>query len=113
MDSLNSKASETRRDCGMRRPRNFRIPEDTDNKLLALANATGKNLTETIVWCIESTSRRYLTHEHGCSFLICLSNGFHCAISAPEQIKLGNGGFEDADKICTACGKISETVKGA
>jgi len=104
-----------------------RLPESTDEKLRDLAEARGKNLTDTIVEIIEIASTqpdfftqreastpRYQWLDDACPALVYLhqddedKEGFYCVEKAPHQKKLGDGSDTDARRICEA----HQAIKG-
>jgi len=104
---------------------NIRLPESTDEKLRDLAEARGKNLTDTVVDLIELAAAnpdffntlkaepapRYQWLDDSCPLLYYLDDeeapkpgeGFYCLEKAPKATLLGSGINTAAKKYCEAC----------
>jgi len=94
--------------------RTFRIDEELDAKLNELAQGLDKNLTDTFIHLLETylgrDSNQYEFLDEACPALQHLEDGFHCCFKVPKAKpwKLGDGGQDDARKVCTSC----KTLRG-
>lgn len=90
--------------------RTFRYPGDLDDKFIEIATALGKDMSATFVHLLETylgrDSNQYQFLDDACPALVHLEDGFFCVIKAPQQKRLGDGGADDARKICAAHNEI-------
>ena len=89
--------------------RTFRIDGELDAKLIELAQALDKNLTETFIHLLETyigrDTNQYEFLDEACPALQHLEEGFYCCFKVPKgkPWKLGDGSQDDARKICSSC----------
>ena len=104
----------------------IKLPSEIDKILRDLANINGKNITDTLIELIKSTTESkqdndYKMLDDACIFLDHLyftdskKTGLYCTENAPKHIRLGDGSIQDAEKLCKSCrikkGLIEENKK--
>jgi len=97
---------------------NFRVDEELFDKLDELQQTLGKNRTDTFIHLLETyigrDSNQYEFLDTACPAIQHLEDGFHCCFKVPraKPWKLGDGGQDDARKICSSC-KMMEPYREA